>query len=724
MNLDNIPNALRRRSSWVLWKYKTGTDGKKTKVPVNALTNDYASSTDPSTWTTIDQAVSRKNGHDGIGFVFSGDDPFTGIDFDGCRKPETGEIAPWAEKWIYGLDSYSEISPSGTGIKVWVIAKWPLPNGKKKIIAEPDFVPGKKAAVEVYDHARYFCVTGKRLHELPAEPQERQAVVDELCRFYFADNGAVGNAKVGSPAISPSVIERARRYIATIPGAVSGSGGHDQTFHVACVLVLGFNLDKQTALGPFREYNQRCEPPWSDKELTHKLDSADEQPGERGYLVQQGRSDRNPNTTQAPDMDSDVDVGITLADFYAYMPMHSYIFVPGRELWPAASVNAKVKIEGDDIKASAWLDQNQTVEQMTWAPGEGMLIRDRLISDGGWIERKGVTCFNLYRPPRVTAGDPAKAAPWLDHVAQVYGDDAQHVIKWLAHRVQRPQEKVNHALVLGGLQGIGKDTLLEPVKYAIGPWNFCEVSPSHLLGRFNAWIKSVILRINEARDLGDVDRYAFYDHLKAYTAAPPDVLRCDEKNIREYSVLNVCGVVITTNHKTDGIYLPADDRRHYVAWSDLTKDDFPANYWTNLYKWYAREGNGHVAAFLKSLDISAFDPKAPPPKTEAFWAIVDANRAPEDAELSDAIDALGNPDAVTLSDIIACAGTDFAAWLKDRRNSRQIPHRMEAVDYLPVRNTAAKDGQWKIAGKRQAVYARRDMNVRDRIAAAMRLTGR
>jgi hypothetical protein len=72
----------------------------------------------------------------------------------------------------------------------------------------------------------------------------------------------------------------------------------------------------------------------------------------------------------------------------------------------------------------------------------------------------------------------------------------------------------------------------------------------------------VILRVSEARDSGDVDRYQLYEHMKVYTAAPPDVLRCDEKNIREHSVMNVCGVIITTNHKADGIYLPADDWRH------------------------------------------------------------------------------------------------------------------------------------------------------------------
>jgi len=101
-------------------------------------------------------------------------------------------------------------------------------------------------------------------------------------------------------------------------------------------------------------------------------------------------------------------------------------------------------------------------------------------------------------------------------------------------------------------------TLLEPAKYPVGPWNFTEVSPQHLLGRFNSFAKSVILRISEARDLGGADRFRFYDHMKTYMAAPPDVLRVDEKNLREHSVVNCCGVVITSNHKTDGIYLPAD----------------------------------------------------------------------------------------------------------------------------------------------------------------------
>jgi len=419
-------------------------------------------------------------------------------------------------------------------------------------------------------------------------------------------------------------------------------------------------------------------------------------------------------------------VECSLEDFHCYMPTRSFIYAPTRGLWPAASVDARVAPilgpNGNPIKPSTWLAENRAVEQMTWVPGEPTLIRDRLIAESGWVEHPGSTVFNLYRAPTIEPGDASLAGPWLDHARKVFFGEIGHIISWLAHRVQRPHEKINHALVLGGNQGTGKDTLLEPVKRAVGPWNFADITPQHLLGRFNDFVKSVVLRINEARDLGDVDRFKFYDHLKLYTAAPPDVLRVDEKNLREYSVPNCCGVIITTNHKADGLFLPADDRRHYVAWSALTKDDFNPDYWIKLWRWYGSGGDRHVAAYLAELDISAFDAKAPPPKTAAFWDIVDASRAPEDAELADVLDNLGNPDAITSTEIAAKANGDFADWMGDRKNRRVIPYRMERCKYVPVRNEDADDGLWKIKNKRQVVYARSDLTLADRLRAARKLT--
>jgi hypothetical protein len=103
---------------------------------------------------------------------------------------------------------------------------------------------------------------------------------------------------------------------------------------------------------------------------------------------------------------------------------------------------------------------------------------------------------------------------------------------------------------------------------------------------------------------------------------------------------------------------------------------------------------------------------------------VDANRAPEDAELADVIDKLKNPDALTISQINAAAGniSDFYHWISDRKNRRAIPHRLEKCGYVPVRNDADKsDGQWKIGGSRVTVYARKALPPKDRLRAATAL---
>ena len=149
--------------------------------------------------------------------------------------------------------------------------------------------------------------------------------------------------------------------------------------------------------------------------------------------------------------------------------------------------------------------------------------------------------------------------------------------------------------------------------------------------------------------------------------------------------------------------------------------------------WYDNGGIEHVAAYLAKLDISTFDAKAPPPKTPAFWAIVDANRAPEEGELADVFDKLKNPDAITLDQVIREAGMDTQDWLKDRKNRRIIPHRLEAVGYVPVRNAASDQGLWRIdkigsryengsstyfiESERQVVYAKNTLSVRDQLVA-------
>ena len=134
-------------------------------------------------------------------------------------------------------------------------------------------------------------------------------------------------------------------------------------------------------------------------------------------------------------------VAVSLEDFYSYMLMPHYIFAPTGDLWPRSRVDARippVQIGTGKISATTWLDQNRPVEQLTWMPGRPVIIEDQFIAAGGFIARKGARVFNQYRPPTLRYGDASKAGPWIDHVRKVYPDQADHIIKWLAQRVQRP----------------------------------------------------------------------------------------------------------------------------------------------------------------------------------------------------------------------------------------------------------------------------------------------
>ena len=81
------------------------------------------------------------------------------------------------------------------------------------------------------------------------------------------------------------VLKRARAYVTKMDPAISGEGGHGKTFRVACELVIGFGLSTFESMEIMREYNQRCQPLWSEKELLHKVDQAKKKPGNRGHRL-------------------------------------------------------------------------------------------------------------------------------------------------------------------------------------------------------------------------------------------------------------------------------------------------------------------------------------------------------------------------------------------------------------------------------------------------------
>ena len=193
----NAPAGARDSPQWVAWKY-IERDGKPTKSPINPHTGEFAKSTDASTWGTFDEALAactRDASLSGAGFVFTADDPYCGVDLDDCRDPDSGQLKDWAREIVEQLASYTEVSPSGTGVKVFVKAAKP---GRRCRKAYHD------GEVEIYDRDRFFTVTGQRLEQSPAEIQPRQEPLNSLYRTVFGDDDEGATTPSSLPGPQPS----------------------------------------------------------------------------------------------------------------------------------------------------------------------------------------------------------------------------------------------------------------------------------------------------------------------------------------------------------------------------------------------------------------------------------------------------------------------------------------------------------------------------------------
>lgn len=280
ITITNIPDELRNRPQWVLWKF-IGDDKRKCLFQTNG---QAAKTNDPATWTTFANCHAmglNSRGWEGVGYVFSADDPYCGIDLDGCRNPEEGHLAPWAVEIIKQLDGYAELSPSKSGVKIFVRAKWGE-HGSKRPLPDMPTVCTKAPGIEVYDRLRFFTVTGIVVGGQKTIGDDSQLAVEAIRERFFQSQPVTPRG--ADWRSSDKVYERARAYIAKMEPAVSGSAGHDKTFKAACAMVLGFGLSQDDALSLMREYNATCQPPWSERELVHKVKQADQQSGERGYL--------------------------------------------------------------------------------------------------------------------------------------------------------------------------------------------------------------------------------------------------------------------------------------------------------------------------------------------------------------------------------------------------------------------------------------------------------
>ncbi|MEM1107281.1 MAG: AAA family ATPase [Planctomycetota bacterium] len=242
--VENAPAELRESSNWVAWNLENNRDGKPTKIPKSPQTGREASSTDPATWGTLDDALEHAatRGYSGVGCVLAGDG-IVGVDLDDCLVD--GKPTPDAQEIIYRLDTYCEVSPSGTGVKLWIRGK--KPGDRCSTTQGIDF-----EKVEIYERARYFTVTGDRLDGTPSDIREDDTAVKWLYDRVFPEPKPSEQRQAATPAdlSDTEIIEKIRRsksgqkFERLWNGDTSNYNGDDSAADLALCGILAFWLQR------------------------------------------------------------------------------------------------------------------------------------------------------------------------------------------------------------------------------------------------------------------------------------------------------------------------------------------------------------------------------------------------------------------------------------------------------------------------------------------------
>lgn len=174
--LSNIPDELKQLDNWCVWKFEN-RNGKRTKIPFNAETGDFAKSNDKSTWSSYETAVNAE-GVDGIGFFF--EPPYLGIDIDDIdddlhRFKQGDKLDNIVSEFNEAFKSYTEVSPSGNGLHI--IVKGKIPGSRRR-----------KGNIEMYDSGRFFTMTGKNIGKYKDVTEVSEQVFKTIYNKYLPNN--------------------------------------------------------------------------------------------------------------------------------------------------------------------------------------------------------------------------------------------------------------------------------------------------------------------------------------------------------------------------------------------------------------------------------------------------------------------------------------------------------------------------------------------------------
>jgi hypothetical protein len=271
------------------------------------------------------------------------------------------------------------------------------------------------------------------------------------------------------------------------------------------------------------------------------------------------------------------------------------------------------------VEASICFDENRqkygakALVGITYAAGESVIVaRDGDLFGNRWRDAR----------PSVGSGD---VTPWLEHCKTLVPDpdELAHIFNVMAFKVQHPEIKINHAILHGGDQGSGKDTMWAPFIWAVCGEHLKNrglLDNDTMSSQFGYALESEILILNELKEPDAKERRALANKLKPIIAAPPDMLTVNRKGLHPYQMANRVFVLAFSNDPVP-ISLDSQDRRWFCVWSHAPR--MSASAAEKMWKWYKSGGFQAIGGWLASRDVTAFNAGAPPMMTEFKMNLVE-----------------------------------------------------------------------------------------------------
>ena len=565
----NIPDELKKLNQWVCWRHENNTKVLKVaagKCGRNAKTNDK------STWRSFATAAKQSKYADGIGFVFTVNDPYIGIDMD--NKQGIAELDADHQVWIKAFDSYTERSPSGKGYHV---------------ILKGEQIKGfNQSPYEAYSTGRFFAFTGDVVLVKPIIAGGR-ALAEFISTFGVSE-----------------------RDNFTMPEAVEVGNRNDTLFRLACSM-LTRGMDREDVVMLITGFNRGLEKPLPASEVKQLLNSAGSYESAKEITI----------------------------NMYEWL-LDNLVWVAGQNAYWDHSQRGLLAVES--VNRAYYKEMPETEDADRVPPASFLMASEnqKVVYDLGWhpsegeiYDWEGQTRINTYTPSELIPikGTPS---PWVRHLKWLVPNEMvrEQVLNWLAFTVQRPGEKINYGLFLGGTERIGKDMLLQPIVKILGEHNCKEIGAGDLHEQWTDYVfQTKLLIVGEMHTKLHQQRVV-ENHLKRLLAGTAtSSLVVNDKNVKKFKIPNLINVVFMSNHK-DALVITGENAARYLCWWCPVKrrDD---DYYNKFGAWLDDvENQQAVYHFLQERDLSKFNPRGNALETDFAREIVEVSRDALEMEIA------------------------------------------------------------------------------------------